>query len=188
MRKIMPLIIIGIGLILLSVSVSVVLLENLGAAPVPSAFESKNCVIPGSVEFPAPDLTLIDMNGAAVSLADHIGTVVLINAWATWCPPCKAEMPDLQAFYDLHADDGFVVIGVNIGESREKVLEFSEAFDISFPLWLDQDEETLRAMNTTAMPSSYVLDRSGTVRLAWSGLTCLSALESAVTPIIEESK
>jgi hypothetical protein len=68
----------------------------------------------------------------------------------------------------------------------ERVLEFSEAFNISIPLWLDQNEETLRVMNTTAMPSSYVLERSGIVRLAWSGSICLSALESAVTPIIEE--
>lgn len=97
-------------------------------------------------------------------------------------------MPDLQEYYDLHADDGFVLIGVNIGESVDRVLLFSEALDISFPLWLDQNEETMRAMNTTAMPSSYVLDRSGTIRLAWSGLTCLSTLESAVTPIIDEGK
>ena len=186
MRKIMPFIVIGIGLILISVSASVVLLDQQGSELTSSVSEPDNCVVPEPVEFPAPQLTLIDIENNPVSLSDHLGTVVLINAWATWCPPCKAEMPDLQEYYDLHADDGFVIIGVNIGESVDRVLEFSEAFDISFPLWLDQNEETLRAMNTTAMPSSYVIDRSGTVRLAWSGLTCLSALESTVTPIIEE--
>jgi len=186
MRKIMPLIVIGIGLILISVSASLVLLDQQDSDLTASVSTPHNCVIPEPVEFPAPQLTLIDIENNPVSLSDHLGTVVLINAWATWCPPCKAEMPDLQEYYDLHADDGFVIIGVNIGESVDRVLEFSEAFDISFPLWLDQNEETLRAMNTTAMPSSYVIDRSGTVRLAWSGLTCLSALESTVTPIIEE--
>ena len=186
MRKIMPFIVIGFGLILISVSASVVLLDQQGSELTPSVSEPDNCVVPAPVEFPAPELKLIDTENNPVSITDHLGTVVLINAWATWCPPCKAEMPDLQEYFDLHADDGFVIIVVNIGEGLDRVLEFSEAFDISFPLWLDKNEKTLRAMNTTAMPSSYVIDRSGTVRLAWSGLTCLSALESTVTPIIED--
>lgn len=96
-------------------------------------------------------------------------------------------MPDLQEFYDLNADDGFVIIGVNIGESLDRVLGFSELINISFPIWFDPHEQTLRVMmNTIAMPSSFVLDRSGAVRIAWSGLTCLSALNSTVTPIIEK--
>ena len=135
----MPFIVIGFGLILISVSASVVLLDQQGSELTPSVSEPDNCVVPAPVEFPAPELKLIDTENNPVSITDHLGTVVLINAWATWCPPCKAEMPDLQEYFDLHADDGFVIIGVNIGEGLDRVLEFSEAFDISFPLWLDKN-------------------------------------------------
>ena len=148
--------------------------------------EVYNCVVPEYVDIPPPELNLIDTEGAQVALADHNGNVVLVNVWASWCPPCKTEMPDLQKFYELRSDEGFIIIGVNIGESLDRGLKFSELLNISFPIWLDPDEMTLRMMNKTAMPSSFVLERSGKVRLAWSGLSCLSALDSTVTPIIEE--
>ncbi len=87
MRKIIPFIVIGIGLILISVSASVVLLDQQGSELTPSVLEPFNCVVPEPVEFPAPELTLIDTENNPVSITDHLGTVVLINAWATWCPP-----------------------------------------------------------------------------------------------------
>ena len=87
MRKIMPLIVIGIGLILISVSVSVLLLDQQGSELSASDSKPENYVVPEPVEFPAFELTLIDTENNTVSLTDHLGTVILINAWATWCPP-----------------------------------------------------------------------------------------------------
>jgi peroxiredoxin len=93
-------------------------------------------------------------------------------------------MPDLQTFYDNYQDQGFTLIGVNIGESQEQVLGYALENELTFPLWLDPDEASLRTLNTISLPYSIVIDREGTVRYAWSGATCISALENTISPLI----
>jgi peroxiredoxin len=145
-----------------------------------------DCVQPVSVDFPAPSISLVDLSMSEVELQDYKGNVVLVNTWATWCPPCIAEMPDLQAFYEEHQDKGFTLVGVNIGETRDQVLEFALKNQLTFPLWLDPEEESLRALNSISLPYSVVIDRAGTIRYAWSGATCINALEQSVTPLIAQ--
>jgi cytochrome c biogenesis protein CcmG, thiol:disulfide interchange protein DsbE len=179
-----PLIFIGSGLILLAVAG--VFFVNGRSSLAESAAADSASAIPAQVDFPAPELILVDLSGEPVSLADYQDKVVLVNNWATWCPPCKAEMPDLEAYYQAHADEAFVLVGISAGDTAQQVASFIQEFGTSFPMWLDPDNAALRAFRNDALPSSYVIDTTGTVRLAWSGAISLEMLEQHVTPLIRE--
>jgi cytochrome c biogenesis protein CcmG/thiol:disulfide interchange protein DsbE len=144
---------------------------------------------PIEVDYPAPDLTLIDIHGVERSLADFQGQVVLINLWATWCEPCKDEMPALQAFHDEYSDEGLTVIAINDGDPPADVLQFVKDFDLTFPVWFDPTyTATEEAFKTMGLPSSFVIDRSGVVRLYWIGAIDATNLERGVIPIIREEQ
>ena len=146
-----------------------------------------NSVVP--VEVPAkqaPDLNLQDLDGNPVSLADYRGQVVLLNNWATWCPPCKAEMPDLEAYHEAHKDEGFTVIAVNAGDRPSEVATFVQSYRLTFPVWPDPNTETLRAFGIQGLPTSYLIDRNGMVRATWTGAITQDVLEEYITPYIKE--
>jgi thiol-disulfide isomerase/thioredoxin len=139
------------------------------------------------VKFPAPELTLTDSQGVSRSLADYRGQVVLVNLWATWCPPCKEEMPTLQAFYDKYRESGFIIVAINDGDPKADVLQFVEDYELTFPVWLDPTYiATEQAFNTLNLPTSFVIDRSGTIQLTWVGGIDAETLETYVTPLIRE--
>jgi peroxiredoxin len=140
---------------------------------------------PVVADYPAPELALSDLQGGTVSLADYRGLVVLVNNWATWCPPCKVEMPELEAYYRAHAADGFVVVAIESGEPAEIVENFVEAFDLTFPVWLDPHGLAVEAFSNYNLPSSYVVDQSSRVRMWWTGPIDRQALEQYVTPLLE---
>lgn len=148
--------------------------------------ESQNSVVPLKVNFAAPELSLQNINGETEILADYHGQVVLVNNWATWCPPCKAEMPTLVAYHNEHNADGFSVIAVEAGEPLDTVVQFADSYKMSFPVWLDPNGASLRAFGNGTLPNSYVIDRSGTVRYAWTGEINKEMLEKYVTPLIAE--
>ncbi len=143
-------------------------------------------VVPVKVDFPAPELTLVDLAGNTVSLNDHLGSVVLVNLWATWCPPCKEEMPTLQTFYEKYRADGFVLLAIDQEETLEIVEPFVKEFGLTFPVWLDEDYQAQRVFNTMNLPSSYVIDRKGRVRLMWIGGISKTNLEKFVPDVILE--
>jgi thiol-disulfide isomerase/thioredoxin len=179
-RKNAPFILLGLGLALIGASAFYIL------RGLPAQADSLT-VIPVEVDFPAPGLTLTGIDGVIHSLMEYRGRVVLVNLWATWCEPCKKEMPTLQAFHERHFDDGFTVIAVNDGDPIADVLQFVKDFKLTFPVWLDPTyTATEQAFKTLGLPSSYVIDRSGTVRLQWVGGIDRRTLEKFVTPIIKE--
>jgi len=147
---------------------------------------STNSVVPVKVSFTAPELSLQNLNGETESLTGYRDKVVLVNNWATWCPPCKAEMPTLVAYHNEHNADGFFVIAVEAGEPDDVVSQFATSYKMSFPVWLDPNGESLRAFGNGTLPNSYVIDRSGTVRYAWTGEINKEMLEKYVTPLIAE--
>jgi peroxiredoxin len=170
---------IGAGLVVIGI-VSFMLLYN------PTASSGDLSAVPAQVGFAAPKLTLEDLSGKTVSLSDYLGSVVLVNLWATWCPPCRDEMPALQIFYDQYKADGFVLIGINQEEKLEAVSPFVAEFGLTFPVWLDENYQAQRVFNTSSLPSSYVIDRAGTVRLMWVGGVSEKFLEKYVTKLIKE--
>jgi thiol-disulfide isomerase/thioredoxin len=147
---------------------------------------SLESVKPAQVRSAAPELSLQNIEGETESLADHLGEVVLVNNWATWCPPCKAEMPILVSYYNDHKADGFSVIAVEAGEPADVVSQYAQSLGMNFPVWLDPDRESLRAIGNATLPNSYVIDRSGMVRLMWTGEITMAMLEKYVTPLIAE--
>lgn len=166
-----------LGVVLLSVSTILILQD------VPS--QTSFSTVPVKVNYPSPDLSLNDTQGISHSLADYRGQIVLINLWATWCIPCKEEMPALQSFYDKYKDNGFVVIAINDGDPEQDVLQFVKDYDLTFPIWLDPTYiATEQAFKTMNLPSSFVIDRDGTVQLMWVGGISRQMLETHVTPLI----
>lgn len=142
--------------------------------------------IPAQVNYPAPELNLIDLSGKRVSLRDYRDSVVLVNLWATWCPPCREEMPTLQTFYEKYKEDGFVLVAVDQEETAEVVQPFVDEFGLSFPVWLDLDYLAQREFHTANLPSSYVVDRDGVVRLMWIGGISKRNLEKFLPDLILE--
>ena len=143
--------------------------------------------VPVEVDYEAPELTLLSVDGEKQALEDFLGKVILVNLWATWCPPCKAEMPTLEAFYQTHKDQGFDVIAINDGDPTEAVEAFVDEYGLTFPVWLDpQYIATEKAFKSLNLPSSFVIDRQGNIRLRWVGEIDLDTLEKYVTPLILE--
>jgi peroxiredoxin len=95
-------------------------------------------------------------------------------------------MPEFEAYYQAYRRDGFIVIGVNAEESAEQVAAFREKMGLNFPLWLGPQREIYRAFKSNHLPSSYIIDREGTVRLAWFGPISRDVLEVYVTPLLRE--
>jgi peroxiredoxin len=143
-------------------------------------------VVPAEVNYAAPSLSLVNLQGSQLSLSDYRDNVVLVNNWATWCPPCKAEMPTLESYYEQHAAKGFMLIAIEAGDSRENVRPFVEAYGLKFQVWLDPENAALKAFRNPNLPNSFVLDRNGTVRYAWTGEISRAMLEKYVTPLLSE--
>ena len=143
--------------------------------------------VPVRVEFEAPQLSLSDLHQNTSSLIDFRGQVVLVNLWATWCPPCEFEMPIYQEFFDEHRGAGFAVVAINDGEAPGVVRRFVDYRSLTFPVWLDPEyRATEVAFRTANLPTSYLIDRSGVVRLMWIGAIDKPTLEAYVAPLIKE--
>lgn len=110
------------------------------------------------------DFTLKDMNGADVRFADHKGKVVLLNFWATWCEPCRAEMPALQALAERLGANRLVVVGVNYQESAARIERFVAAAALTFPVLLDRDGAVTRAWTRRIFPTSVLVGPDGRAR------------------------
>jgi thiol-disulfide isomerase/thioredoxin len=109
----------------------------------------------------APDFTLKDLEGIELSLSDFRGQVVLVNFWATWCAPCREEMPAIQARYDR---GGFAVLAVDFGESAEEVKGYLNELGIHLPTVLDTDGVVQELYRVRGYPTSFFIDRGGIVR------------------------
>ncbi len=144
--------------------------------------------VPVAVNFPAPDLHFTDLKGKKISLRDYRGTVVLLNNWATWCPPCRDEMPTLEKYYRRHKSQGFIVLAVAAHEYPFEIKAFlaKQSYQLTFPIIPDPDEASMTAFKQNRLPVSFVIDRNGTVRLMWIGAISGKMLERYVTPIITE--
>jgi cytochrome c biogenesis protein CcmG, thiol:disulfide interchange protein DsbE len=115
--------------------------------------------------FLAPNFDLKTPEGKLISLSDLRGQAVLVNLWATWCPPCRAEMPAIQKLYDEYKDQGFEVLAVNMTyqDRPQAVLPFVQANDLTFPILLDGTGNMARKYELRSLPSSFFVNRDGTI-------------------------
>jgi cytochrome c biogenesis protein CcmG/thiol:disulfide interchange protein DsbE len=132
----------------------------------------------------APDFALQTIDGRTVRLSDYRDQVVLLTTWATWCPPCRAEMPDLEAYYRQHQGDGFVVLAVNSRENSDTVAAFLEEHDFTFPVLLDPGGVVAKNYGVRGLPTSFFIDRDGMVRGVWSGQLSPARLKEFVDPLL----
>jgi len=127
----------------------------------------------------APPFELETPSGEKASLESFRGRPLILNFWATWCPPCRAEMPDLQAFYERNQGRGVVVIGIDQGEDAKAVNEFLSEFEprITYPILLDKDGEVSRKYRLFGLPSSFFIDSDGIIRALWPGFMNAEVIE-----------
>jgi thiol-disulfide isomerase/thioredoxin len=126
-----------------------------------SHFMEALAIIKFDPKIEAQNFLLPDLNGNQVSLADQHGKVVFLNFWATWCPPCRAEMPSMEKLYTKFKGNDFTILAVNMGESEGQVKAFKESFKLNFPILLDADSSTGMIYGAISVPTTYLIDRNG---------------------------
>jgi cytochrome c biogenesis protein CcmG, thiol:disulfide interchange protein DsbE len=137
-------------------------------------------------DHPAPDLALPQLNGTPRTLRDLRGQVVLINVWTTWCPPCRAEMPAIQQAYAEYHDRGFTVLAVNQREDAAAITSFLEQHGLMFPILMDSDGQASATYQTSALPSSFFIDRRGIIRTVYHGPLPPSVINGTIEQLLQE--
>lgn len=133
----------------------------------------------------APDFELTTLAGESVKLSDYQGKKVILNFWATWCPPCRAEMPHMQAYYEEQAaEDNVEILAVNLTkEDRglEKINTFKDEYGLSFPIPLDETGEVGALYQAVTIPTSYILDTQGRVQTKFVGPMDQTTIEKIIS-------
>lgn len=138
--------------------------RNLPAALVPTGMD----VGPQEDKL-APDFLLETLDGSDMRLSDLRGKAVVINFWATWCKPCRKEIPELVAAYEAYRERGLIILGVNMQEGKSIVRPFAEDFGMNFPILIDRDGEVGGSYRLLGLPTTYFVDRAGVVRSVFTG-------------------
>lgn len=115
----------------------------------------------------APDFTLPSLEGKSKKLSDFRGKKVIINFWATWCGPCKAEMPEMQTYYEKHKGQDFTILGVNMTDtekSKSGIKPFAKEYGVTFPVVLDTKGKVMSTYQVTGFPTSYFIDKQGVIQ------------------------
>jgi peroxiredoxin len=134
----------------------------------------------------APDFTLTDLQGNPVRLSDFIGKKVFVNFWASWCPPCRIEMPHMQKFYEDYQSKDVVILGVNLTPTEENpdaVPAFVEEQRLTFPIVLDSGGDVMLTYQVIAYPTTYLIDANGVIREKYRGAINYDIMKDAVAKI-----
>lgn len=133
----------------------------------------------------APTFPVRTTQGKSETLAAYRGRIIVMNLWATWCPPCRSEMPDLERLYETYRSRGLVVIGINQGESRQRAASFAQSLRITYPIWLDSQQQYGRTYIALGLPTTVIIDRSGIpVPPGFDGPMTYAQMKAAVAPLI----
>lgn len=121
-------------------------------------------IIPAVDRQTAPDFEIENLVGSNTALADYKDKIVLLNFWATWCMPCRAEMPSMETVWKKYKEQGFVVVAISVDEgSKGRIETFSKLLDLSFPILLDPKSEVSDLYKVSNMPTSFLIDRNGKI-------------------------
>lgn len=145
----------------------------------PDVAEQQDAILQGysfaRIDMPSQDFALEDLEGNTVRLSDLQGKIVFLNFWATWCPPCRDEMPHMQTFYDQYKEEDVMVLAVNPTQvenrgskdskrAEEKVRQFIAQEGFTFPVLLDREDEAWAVYQQMGIPANYVIDKKGVIR------------------------
>ena len=137
------------------------------------------------VTAPVTELPVLGSDGTG-SLADHKGKVVVLNVWASWCPPCVSEMPMLQRTHDEITDRGGLVLGIDTQDASEEALKFLREKDITFSSLRDRDREYGRELGVSGYPETFLIDRQGRIVALKRGPIDQAWLDEHLEPLLEE--
>lgn len=141
---------------------------------------------------PLPDFELLDLKGKKHSIADYKGKVLLVNFWATWCPPCVKEMPSMQRLQDEMAGKPFETLAVNMGEDKEMITSFlskhpaMKETPLSFPILMDTDSVVLKSWKIFAFPTTFLINKNGEIKyglfggLEWDSPEAVEVVEALI--------
>lgn len=135
----------------------------------------------------APSFSLRTLEGETVSVADLRGRAVILNFWATWCPPCRAEMPAFQRLYARYRDQGLMVLGVNAtsGDDLATVFAFRQQYGLTFPILLDEAGQVQQRYRVTALPTTFFIDPRGMIRdVVVGGPLSEAAIEARLSQLL----
>ena len=158
--------------------------------PLPFNAAQAKELTPHTPRTPYSQLALEDLAGKTHRLADYKGKVVLINFWATWCPPCRAEMPSMQRLKDLMAGKPFAILAVDMAETKPEIHDFLREIKpkVDFTILLDKDGKALKDWKVFVFPTSFILDAEGVLRYSllgateWDGPDTVKKIEALLPP------
>lgn len=156
--------------------------------------ESLPRVIPGSTgiaspdqRIPAPDFPLTLFSGQQTTLSTLRGHIVVLNFWASWCPPCRSEMPQFERAWQTWQGQGVAILGVATGDRPAEALAFAQQVGVTYPLGLDADGRIAVAYRVTTLPTTYFLDREGRIARRIVGYVNEGYLRFVLTSLIQET-
>lgn len=183
-------------IVLVSVSIALVLLLVVGTAVYNADSKNKKHglqhlqeetptdTVPENIDY-APDFTVYDYDGNAVKLSDSYGKPIVFNFWATWCGPCKSEMPGFEKMYKKYKDK-VVFMMINSSDSREDVLKFMDENGYTFPIYYDDTQIAAYTYGVSAIPATYVTDKYGQIYGYQIGVLPEETLEKAIKTVLGE--
>ena len=111
----------------------------------------------------APDFSIEDIDGAVHTLSAYRGKVVIVNFWATWCPPCREEMPSMERAWQKLRQEDVVMLAINVGEDEDSIFEFTASYPVEFPLLLDRESAVIGSWPVRGLPTTFVIDPKGNI-------------------------
>jgi cytochrome c biogenesis protein CcmG, thiol:disulfide interchange protein DsbE len=153
---------------------------NTGSNEIPASIQEYS----PRVGYLAPNFALTDANNTSFQLSDYRGKPLLLNFWATWCPPCRAEMPEIEAAYRKFKNDGFTVLGIDAREDVLTVNKYVETGGYSWPMPIDVQGKVIEQYGVTAYPTSFFVDRSGFIRAVQIGGMDKKGLDERLKKIV----
>jgi peroxiredoxin len=143
--------------------------ESYGPAALPAALAPPGLEVGPQVGKLAPNFLLEDLDGGELRLSDLRGQAVVLNFWATWCRPCRREVPQFVAAYDRYRDQGLVIVAVDLQEGRGTIQRFADDFGMDFPIAIDRRGDVAKKYRLLGLPTTYFIDRGGVIRSVYRG-------------------
>lgn len=126
-----------------------------------SLLAAENQTLPKITPFLAPDFSLQGEDGKTYTLSGMRGNVIVMNFWATWCPPCREEMPSMERLWNKVKNKNIIVLGINVGEDADTIFEFNGQYPVSFPLPMDIDGKVIENYPVRGLPTTYIINPDG---------------------------
>jgi thiol-disulfide isomerase/thioredoxin len=171
-----------VGLGLAAIMVTLILIVGDGA----SVNSTQAAPVPDQLQYdPMPEFALSRIDGSTLSSSELANKTVVINFWASWCPPCRSEMPSIESFYQEHRDENLIVVAVNAGESPEQIEQFVQEHDLTFEVVQDPTMQMMAQFGVLSLPTTFIIDQRGDIRGQHMGQLDEQQLESMFRTAVE---